>query len=252
MVDNYFKISNSDDLNNIFKSARDKLVILLYYSKHNKDSVIIELCTDKISNIHKTSIFCSIDIDNFRGNSRYVDKKYDVPTVQGFFMGNSLGIRAIRSEREYEDVIRGTEIYVRDQNNIKNDNLNRNNTTNYNLSPSYHTVPNIQIPTYQYPIQPYSQSPITQSGPELSSQINYLPNQINQSPSDTNFFVPSIQQMQYMFKLFRTLQKMGVLITDDDEMSTSVNKKSTDEAIVLSNGDRIVPLGDGKYGLIQN
>lgn len=70
---------------------------------------------------------------------------------------------------------------------------------------------------------------------------------LNQNATDDT--LPSFQQMQRMFHIFQMMHQMGVL-----NMNVPVNDPKPmedDNAILLPNGDRVIPLANGKYGLIK-
>lgn len=54
--------------------------------------------------------------------------------------------------------------------------------------------------------------------------------------------MPTLQQMQYMFQIFQMMQQLGLI---------SAPEIKKDDAIELSNGDKLIPLPGGKYGLIK-
>lgn len=233
-MDNYLLINNSRSLDGIFRNIGNKLVIIYYYSKHNNTSIQLANELKKIAAQHSASFFCSVDIDHFNGESRFVDRQAKVPSIQGFYKGNTIGSTMVATEIELNDIIGKTEIYVRDLSLRENQSANLSNYQ-YSHQPNYAPLQ----PPPQYPFNGY--------------QINDAIRQSNLTESGLQ--LPSMQQMQQMFKIFQMLQKMGVLLTDEEPIiqDTLENEKNTspDGAIMLSNGDRIVPLGNGKYGVIE-
>ena len=83
----------------------------------------------------------------------------------------------------------------------------------------------------------------------------------------SNIVVPTFQQMQQMFQIWETMHQMGILNTTvpirqsgivnktSTSTSTSISNSDVAQAVgqetILPSGDKIVPLGDGKYGLIK-
>lgn len=70
--------------------------------------------------------------------------------------------------------------------------------------------------------------------------------------------VPTIQQLNYIFKLFQMMQQLGILNTETSTpKNTELNeyhgslKDDTTITTTLANGDQIVKLENGKYGLIK-
>lgn len=62
--------------------------------------------------------------------------------------------------------------------------------------------------------------------------------------NQTDPTLPTLKQMQYMFQIFQLMQQMGML-----QPTAPIAPDS--EAIVLDNGDKIIPLPDGRFKLIK-
>jgi hypothetical protein len=67
---------------------------------------------------------------------------------------------------------------------------------------------------------------------------------------------PTFQQMQHMFQIWEMMHQMGILKTNVApkpviQPSNSVIGQTVKQEMILPTGDKIVPLGDGKYGLIK-
>ncbi|QGR53877.1 hypothetical protein [Moumouvirus maliensis] len=121
-----------------------------------------------------------------------------------------------------------------------------------NTISSISTVPqnNILPVTSQIPPQI---NPLSIPTTQLNSPI------VNNSIGDDT--LSSIQQMKKWFQIFQMMQSCGLLNTSakidqfvDQQISQSTqnNSQSNNGEIILENGDKIVPLGNGKYGLIKN
>lgn len=79
-----------------------------------------------------------------------------------------------------------------------------------------------------------------------------MPNMMNLPSTDSsNNILPTFQQMQQMFQIFQMMQQMGILNTQSTPIETPVSKPSESEEIVLPNGDKLIPLPNGKYGLVK-
>lgn len=155
------------------------------------------------------------------------------------------------------------------------------------------TVPAIQpIQTIQPPAQTQTQFPMNNINlPVLSPTITptasvQLTNQaaaLLDTSSAANSVLPTLQQMQHMFRIFQMMQQMGVLhtpvnINQNSQNPSNTNTETTtdpkftmhsspvlpptpppvnspqqdpDNTIILSNGDKLIPLENGKYGLIK-
>ena len=86
-----------------------------------------------------------------------------------------------------------------------------------------------------------------------NSQSQMLTNDSNISD------LPTFQQMERMFKLFQMMHKMGALnIPESIETTVGENKTNlldkveNNDTIIFPNGDKLIPLPNGKFGLIKN
>lgn len=122
-------------------------------------------------------------------------------------------------------------------------------------------MPNIMpispTPTMQLPIQT---SPITPQIPN-NTNVTAIPS-LQQNSNSNSSIIPTFEQMQQMFRIFQMMQQMGVLNMSTDQTSntcntnnilnTDTNKSPESEGIIeLSNGNKLIPLADGRYGLIE-
>ena len=77
-----------------------------------------------------------------------------------------------------------------------------------------------------------------------------------ESSSIASVVVPTFHQMQQMFQIWETMNQMGILKTTVPPKSVPIQSnsyvgKTVKDEITLPSGDKIIPLGDGKYGLIK-
>lgn len=115
------------------------------------------------------------------------------------------------------------------------------------------------------------QNPMTTPIP--TPMQNTLMNQIGNATQNQqmNNALPTLQQMQQMFQIFQMMQQMGILNTpttgsnDSNQtgspnptlgmkmnpISGSTQSTEEDKIMELPNGDKLVPLPGGKYGLIK-
>lgn len=90
--------------------------------------------------------------------------------------------------------------------------------------------------------------------PQIPAANTPLPN-MPILPSGTPNVLPTLEQMQYYLKIFQMMQQMGVLNTNTINnltMPEPAKPAEPDNIIVLPNGDKLMPLPNGKYGLIKN
>lgn len=303
----YNNITSSEELSRIFEGANDKLVILLFYTKHNGECKRAYAAIEKAALNHISTCFCVIDMDKFQGESRFVNSSINMPRIECFYSGNSIGSSQSSNDKEIENIVRAGEQYVMTQNNTKNNNINQNNimTPNMNtplnpmqlqqqiLNHAQMTNPTqyqylVQNPTIlqqlvqkqmQYvqqqqsllmqnqplmmpannPVQlPTAQPFVMQPTPAIQpvqtqqQQPLAMAHQLLQANQPASL-VPTFQQMQQMFQIFQMMHQMGILNMQPikSEQSSSVKTEQNVEPIILPNGDKLIPLADGKYGLIK-
>ena len=137
-MDNFIKVSNANELNKIFDSAQDKLIILMFYTKNNPECRRAYNFFEKISMNHTITLFCFIDTDKFDGESRYVSNINNMPKFDCFFMGNSIGTASISTEKEIEQLVMYGEQYVinysKSQNQMNQMNQNMGSMSKQNMS----------------------------------------------------------------------------------------------------------------------
>lgn len=318
-MENYYKISSSTELSKIFDNAQDKLIVLMFFTRNNRDCRVLEPIFEKIASKHTLSIFCLINTDKFEGNSRYLNNLSSMPKFECFYMGNPLGSQVTTNEKEIESLVHSGENHVMLHLNKANSSQmrsmgqsNQMNQNQYNQirqqilnraqmsDMSYHNfllqnpraledqiqkeyfnqgsnqpMQHMQSTQHMHHTQPaqhtqyhqsYHQQPPIQYGqpmPQLTQLVN--PQLMQPAPvtmaqlglKDNSIDVPSMQQMNQMFKIFKMLYKMGVLdMSDIDDSNDNSNDKveqntNDNNTVVLPNGDKLVTLPDGKYGLIK-
>lgn len=297
-MENFFKITSAQELSKIFELAQEKLVILMFFSKHNPDCKRAYSFFEKSATNHNLSLFCVIDMDKFQGESRYVANVNTMPKFECYHLGNSLGSCITSNEKDIENLVRTGEQYIMTQTNMRNNGTGQNAMlgqipinpmqiqqqilNNAQMqNPMYFqqlmqnpillqnlvqrqmqqmVAPQMSMP--QQMIQPQvpqiTQPQITQPQVPQITQMPIMPMATQTTiPNNTsNFMVPTMQQMQQMFQIFQMMQQMGILNTQpqtvDNNIQPENNQKTVnDDTIVLPNGDKIIPLGNGKFGLIK-
>jgi hypothetical protein len=318
-MENFFKITSADELNKIFENASDKLIILMFYTKHNGECRRALSAFEKSALNHTISYFCVIDTDKFQGESRFVSNLNNMPKFECYYMGNSLGSYPTSNEKEIEQIVRSGEQYVMTQNSTKNSGMGQNNMINSmgmmgtmqpnpmqiqqqilnqaqmtNPAQFQYLMQNPMVlqqmvqrqmqlmqlhqqqmmqPQMMQPqtMQPQMMQPQTMQPQMMQPQMITMPQNSNINSSlnpmaipqqnNTNM-IPTLQQMQQMFQIFQMMQQMGALNmssvpaptlnTNDIIVNTDINKKiEHDNIIILPNGDKVIPLAEGKYGLIK-
>ena len=157
--------------------------------------------------------------------------------------------------------------------------INQNQPNQMN-QPNQFNVPSNQFGSNTGVLIPQPLQPAQQMGfnvPNQPNNFNFNPNQQNQQnqpnqPNQPNYTTPSVppstvpteistmvvptfQQMQHMFQIWETMNQMGILKTTvqpkQSAENNSVVSKMVGQEIILPSGDKIVPLGNKKYGLIK-
>ena len=319
-MENFFKITSADELDKIFENGDDKLITLMFFTKHNGECRRALSAFEKSALNHTTSYFCVIDTDKFQEKSRYVSNLNNMPKFECYYAGNTLGSYPTSNEKDIEQIVRSGEQYVMTQNNMKNSGMNQNNMMNQmgmmapmqmnqmnpmqiqqqilnqaqmtNSQQFQYLMQNPmvlqqmvqrqmmqqqqmmqpqQMMQQQIPMMPQmpmtAQIPITANNMPNTTQnsiMNSMAAMAQQQNNNTNNVVPSLQQMQTYFQIFQMMQQMGALnmplqspIQNQTISDTAINNEITtkepesENPIILPNGDKLIPLPGGKFGLIK-
>lgn len=250
-MENLFIVTNPEQLNKIFETSQDKLVVLMFYTKNNPDCRRGKSTFETIALNHSISIFCIVDIDKFEGTSRFITNTNIMPHFDCYHMGTIFGTFGFTNQRDMEINVRSGEQHVMTQNNMKQMNsmgmpnsqlLVGNNANNMpQATQNYYKPPPMMSQQQQLMMDQYRQQMMSQPIPQL-----YQPQPPDQK---TQFVLPTLQQMQQMFQIFQMMQQMGVLNTKEPVKEP---EKTPDNIISLPNGDKLIPLADGNYGLIKS
>jgi len=103
-------------------------------------------------------------------------------------------------------------------------------------------------------------------GGQAQQPIPQIPNLGLGTNAQQSSSMPSAQQIQQMFQIFQTMQQMGLINSNGHFQmpnqvnttntvphtnTTSTNNSDEDKPIILKNGDKLIPLPGGKYGLVK-
>lgn len=85
--------------------------------------------------------------------------------------------------------------------------------------------------------------------------MNQLAQSIQSGTNSSSSAIPTLQQMQQMFQIFIMMQQMGLINVPNVDPKlqvpgTTIQPKESD-VITTPDGDRLIPLGNGKYGLLK-
>ena len=312
-MENLIHIVDATQLNKIFDTVQDKLIVLMYYTKNNPDCKRAKMSFEKVATNNNLSIFCIIDVDKFQGESRYVTNISTMPSYNCYYMCNSLGTFYGVSEKEIDTMIRSCQQYVITQNNMKNGSQFNNQQINQSqiqqqilnnammqnpllaqqfiqnpmLLQQYtqkyiqslqqqqmmqQNMPNTNgyVPYFQPQMQQMPQSQIfPQSSMNLRRDTvpdiaNYVPptiphdvqNPMNTITNSSNHQMNTVQNdMQSGLNTLPTLQQMqqmGILnIPNNQPINKQESSEQIGNEIILPNGEKLISLSNGKYGLIK-
>jgi len=362
MEENFIIITDANQLNKLFETIQDKIVVIMLYTKSNSECQKARNFFKNVASNNLLSYFCFIDVDKFKGESRYIDLNLSMPCFICYYSGNVICTYQTSNEKEIAQMVHSAQQYMMSQNNTRNNlagnqfqqNINPmqirqqilNHVQMQNPSQYYYLINNpaalnqlvqnqIQLMSQQQVIgqpqmmQPNSQTiqqsmpmqqpiqmqqsmqqslpmqqamPIQQTipmqqtmpmqqaiplqqtmpmqqtlpmQPSLMAQLQQsnmaIPSTIAQQNTIANNLMPTLEQMQQMFHIFKSLVEMGVIklsnepVTEQVDYTTDMNKinfhntlkiqqnkTEPDNVIVLPNGDKLYPQKDGTFGLVKN
>ena len=227
-------VKSADQFMKVLENAMDKLVAAMFFLKNNPQSRTARQHFERSMNNNSVTIFCIIDMDFFEGDDRMITG-ITVPHCDFYHLSTKIGYYSGSDQKGIEDHIQIAQRYVMKKNNEKNQQQSYyQQQLNQQSRPTERGFISDVQPTIQPVMQPAMQPAIQQ--PIMQPQM--------MSPTSLGIDLPTFQQMQYFFKIFQMMNEMGVL-----NMSATV--KNENKEITLANGDKLVPLADGNYGLIK-
>lgn len=231
-------VKSADQFMKVLENAMDKLVAAMFFLKNNPQSRTARQHFERSMNNNSITIFCIIDMDIFEGDDRMITG-ITVPHCDFYHLSIKIGYYSGSDQKGIEDHIRIAQQYVMKKNNEKNQ---QQSYYQQQLNQQSRPVERGYISEVQTTVQPVMQSVIQ---PIMQPAVQPVMQQpIGISPTSLGMDLPTFQQMQYFFKIFQMMNEMGVL-----NMSATV--KNENKEITLANGDKLVPLADGNYGLIK-
>ena len=268
-MDNLINVTSAVQLHKMIDEKRDKLLVLMLFTKNNPECRKAKVSLDKIVGNHSLARFCIVDMDRFDGESPHVTTITHFPKFNVFYQGVSIGTFSSSNERDIEGAVSSSERYIITQNNARNNSMNQpwpqnnqpppqNYTNNPSIPPLFNQYPNAQHYGYNtnQPIYPNmtGQQPLN-THQHIPINVQHIQNsgqKMHSESTDSKVIpneqiIPTFQQMQYMFQIFQMMQKMGIIpipaVLPDNEKESMIE---------LPNGDKLIQLTDGKYGLIRN
>lgn len=281
-MENPVRVKNAEQLEGLLTSAGNKVVFILHITKKSQP------CRKALSgfesaagNHEKAGVFGVVDHESFDGESDYVTSVATVPRIESYFNGISCGgfetIDSKEIDRYVISTIRNRGRIIGAQGihggpgatspipklptpiEVQNKILNHTRATNpilygqllanrpmlfgmVNQEMERLRAVNQQMMQQQQPAAPTPAWSSSMAAPAIP--------QTTASSSTQQMIIPTLQQMQYMFEIFKSLQKMGVLDTAYPSPAET-DGVDIDKAITLPDGRKIVPLGNDRYGLID-
>jgi hypothetical protein len=283
---NLLVIKDHTSLNKVFETSQDKLVSVMFFTKNNPQCRMAKQHFERAASNNAISIFCIIDLDNYEGDERLINTTNNSPHFDFYQFGRKIGSYSGSDQKGIEESIRAGQQYVMNQAQIQQTQTRQAQSGPMQGQPQipmqFTNPPMIyqqqpmqqQFTGQQYqpmPMQYPSSQPITgttQSNPQMMGYpqpASGLPrncesnsqaqgnNPYPDNATQNNIFssLPTFQQMQQMFQIFQMMQQMGVLNMNQQITPTMESKTKIEGEEVLPNGDKIIPLGNGKYGLIK-
>lgn len=265
---------NDSNIKKFIELNYNKLIIL-FFIKFNDFSKITSILKS-FCNANPVYTYYTIDLNKFEGSSEYIDNIKRTPQFDIYFFNNrlctSFETEATEINKILANIYNGiSESYIEQMINVdtvkkqildlakaqdipyyekllQNPNLLQS-ITNSNIFKSHQNQSKILKKNDQ---NLYNSVDLT------SHQLNnnLQPTAINilnsQSSLLNNELVPTLQQMQYMFKIFKMMQQMGILEIPVKNNTILDSEVDDQNPILLKNGDKLIKLNDGRYGLIKN
>lgn len=290
MSDNFIQVDNSDALDTIFSKSGNKLVILLFITKHNTECRRAKQTLERCSSNHRLVIFCVVETDNFDGKSRFLAGIDKMPKIDGYYNGNMISTKIITHESEIETFIRSSEqIYMQsispnncmngmngmgnmngmnnlsslpmnsmnmNMSNIKNSILNNAKMTNPVMHSRLLSDPQLLDQLCKQQMLLILQNQKYQPNQQNMMQINNMSNNGFNNQFATNNQNNQINQNNQSIPSYNQLIQMFQIFQMMNQMGIinmeqKVSMSDSDNVINLPNGDKIVTLSNNKYGLIR-
>ncbi len=210
----------ADELENHMKRWKGELVQIYYFSHSKDDSNYLRKITDLVSE-HDDVCYCLVNIDDFTGESEYLGNTTVHPKLSCYYNNTLLGEYNVNSVQNISDIVE----YC------------RNHVSNL-------------VSTLTKPDPPRKSA----SKSQYINRANKKEITVNNSSEkiiENGFMLPTLYQMKQMYQMFTMMQKMGILeIPKLEQVQKPIDEKPG-EPIILPNGDQLIPLEDGNYGLIK-
>jgi len=239
-MSNFAIIKDQQQLAKLFENTVDKLISVLFYTKNNPQCRVARQHFERCATNNIISSFCIIDTDNYDGDRRIIDSIANMPHIDFYFQTKKIGSYSGSDQKSIDDCVQAGQRYVMTEINTKNNLSHMNQTQMYGQQQQMQS----QMFPQQYPVQ--HQPQMFQPPTMTSSQM------MNPQMKSGNMELPTMEQLQYIWKLFQMMQNMNILnmnaqpVTPEQAMPQKIEGE-----VVLPSGDKLIPLSDGKYGLIK-
>lgn len=276
MMENPVRIKNAEQLESLVTAAGNKVVFILHITKKSQP------CRKALSgfesaagNHEHAAVFAVVDHEAFDGESDYVTSVASVPRIESYFNGISCGGYETIDSKEIDRYVVGTirnrgrgmgapggpvtspakmPTPIEVQNRILN-HARVNNPILFGQLMSNRAMLYGMVKQEMDRLNAVNQQMMMQQQPAptpawSSSTAPPMVSPGTAPSSAQQMVLPTLQQMQYMFEIFKSLQKMGVLDTTYPS-PPETEGVDIDKAITLPDGRKIVPLGNDRYGLIE-
>lgn len=223
---NIIDLTSNEKLEEIISNKNsNKLNILFFHTRNNVTCRTCKNNLERLSNQYENILVLCLEVEIFK-SSRYFNNIKEIPTIHFYTKNYCLGTLSSPNLNEIEDAIQKAMIWIKKNfyaGNDKVQNVLQNQLLNEKINPN-----------------------------DLQNNMQNRYNNLNNN--DT--YYPSFQQMQYLFHIFTTLQKMGVLtipeVNKSDPLIIDKEQVKDSETIVLPSGEKLILLENGTYGLLKN
>jgi hypothetical protein len=217
----------ADELENHMKRWKGELVQIYYFSHSKDDPNYLRKITDLVSE-HDDVCYCLVNIDDFTGESEYLGNTSVHPKLSCYYNNTLLGEYNVNSVQNISDIVE----YCRKH-----------------VSNLVSTLKNPEPPRKPAPNKTQYKTKVGASYKSDKKEIAV--NNTSDKIIENGFMLPTLYQMKQMYQMFTMMQKMGILEIPKLEQVQKPIEEKPGEPIILPNGDQLIPLEDGNYGLIK-
>lgn len=233
------KITDANNLLKLIQTKEDKLIVVVFYIKTETYYKKLMVLLEQLANHHVDTLFCLVDIQSFENNDRIVQTHHGLPRIECYYLNNSLGTYWTNEEKDIQSIVKNGEKFVNNQNSKL-----KQNTFETNYLHSQAMVLNEAQKTNPTYFQHLLKNPLVLQQVVQTVMNGASMTQFNHLTTEKET-IPTFNQLSTMFQIFTMMVQMGVL-----NIPQTVNDNQNNVTL-LPNGDKLIALTNGKYGLIK-